>query len=357
MVQPMKQWLITGGAGFIGSHLTQHLLANGDAVVVLDDCSTGNLANLPDHPRLHVRLGSVCDELLVDEACDGCDGVIHLAAAVGVRRIIERQVRSIITNVRGTEVVLHAAAGHGNLPVFLASTSEVYGKGSRVPFAEDDDSVLGTSALHRWSYACSKLMDEFLALAYHRERGLPLVIGRFFNITGPRQSPAYGMVLPNFCRSALRGEPLVVHGDGQQSRCFLHVADCVAAIDALLQRITDPPVAGCVFNIGSDQEISMLDLAQQVISHTASSSPITLMPYEQAFPQGGFEDMRRRQPDTGRLRSACDWQPRFDLATIIADSCASCGVESGVERVERVESGGAESGSQTQQALGLEQGV
>ena len=318
----MKKWLITGGAGFIGSHLARTLLDRGDAVVVLDDCSTGDLANLPQHPQLHIWHGSVCDQLLVDEACDGCTGIIHLAAAVGVRRIIERQVRSIITNVRGTEVVLNAAAGHGNIPVFLASTSEVYGKGVKVPFAEDDDSVLGTSARHRWSYACSKLMDEFLALAYQRERGLPLVIGRFFNITGPRQSPAYGMVLPNFCRSALRSEPLMVHGDGLQSRCFLHVADCVSAMVELCDRIHEPEISGRVFNIGSEQEITMLELAQQVIAIAGGSSQVELISYDVAFPNGGFEDMRRRQPDTTRLRRTCAWQQQHDLTKIIQDCCA-----------------------------------
>ncbi|TVR44557.1 MAG: NAD-dependent epimerase/dehydratase family protein [Planctomycetota bacterium] len=316
----MKRWLITGGAGFIGSHLSEALLLRGDAVVVLDDCSTGRLENLPSHPRLDILHGSVCDELLVDEACDGCTGVIHLAAAVGVRRIIERQVRSIVTNVRGTEVVLHAAAGHGNLPVFLASTSEVYGKGAKVPFHEDDDSVLGTSARHRWSYACAKLLDEFLALAYGRERGLPVTIGRFFNVTGPRQSPAYGMVLPNFCRAALAGQDLQVHGDGQQSRCFLHVEDCVRAVLSLLDM---PQAVGQVFNIGSEEEISIQDLAQRVIDLTDSRSQISFQSYDAAFPQGGFEDMQRRQPDTTRLRQVCGWQPRLQLDDIIRDCCST----------------------------------
>ena len=317
----MKKWLITGGAGFIGSHLADALLARGDAVVVLDDCSTGDLGDLPEHPCLEICHGSVCDQLLVDEICYGCSGIIHLAAAVGVRRIIERQVRSIMTNVRGTEVVLNAAAGHGNIPVFLASTSEVYGKGAKVPFGEGDDSVLGTSSLHRWSYACSKLMDEFLGLAYHRERGLPLVVGRFFNITGPRQRAAYGMVLPSFCRAALNGETIQVHGDGQQSRCFLHVADCVRAIQLLIDRFDDPVINGQVFNIGNDTEITMRELAQMVVEKTQSDSAIELIPYAKAFPEGGFEDMRRRQPDTNKLRAACGWQPSLDLSEIINDCC------------------------------------
>lgn len=316
----MKRWLITGGAGFIGSHLTSALLRRGDSVVILDDCSTGSMTNVPDDPHVTMLHGSVCDELLVDEACGQVDAVVHLAAAVGVRRIIDRQVRSIVTNVRGTEAVLHAAAGHGNLPVFLASTSEVYGKGARVPYREEDDSVLGSTSLHRWSYACSKMMDEFLALAYHRERGLPITIGRFFNTTGPRQSPHYGMVLPSFCRAAMRGEPLQVHGSGEQSRCFLHVHDCIRAIEALLD---EPKALGQVFNIGGSEEVSILDLAQRVNAYCKQSAPIRHISYCEAFPSGGFEDMQRRVPDTTRLRHVTGWQPQCDVERMIADCCAS----------------------------------
>lgn len=314
----MTSWLITGGAGFIGSHLVDVLLARGDRCVVLDDCSTGSLRNLAQHAgnaNCQIMHGSVCDELLVDEACEKIDGIIHLAAAVGVRRILDRQVRSIVTNVRGTEVVLQAAAAHGNVPVFVASTSEVYGKGAQVPFREQDDSVLGATHLHRWSYACSKMMDEFLALAWYRERGLPVTIGRFFNTTGPRQSPAYGMVLPTFCKLALAQKNLVVHGDGEQSRCFLHVEDCVEAVVRLIDS-----GAGCgrVVNIGGTEEVTMRALAERVIAQADSSSQIELQSYEQAFPEGGFEDMRRRVPDTTRLRELTNWTPRHQLDAIIS---------------------------------------
>lgn len=316
------RYLVTGGAGFIGSHLVAALLDRGDEVVVLDDCSTGSLDNLagvwlkPGFTMLH---GSVCDQLLVDEATAMVDRVVHLAAAVGVRRILERQVRSIVTNLRGTEVVLAAATAHGRLPVFLASTSEVYGKGVRTPFAEEDDSVLGATNLHRWSYACSKAMDEFLALAYHRERGLPLVIGRFFNTTGPRQSPHYGMVLPTFCRLHRDGKPLPVHGDGEQSRCFLHVDDCVAAVLALLDC---PAAQGQVVNIGSEEEVRIADLARLVGEVAGRPTEVELVPYAEAFPQGGFEDMRRRVPDTTRLRQLTGWQPQRDLRAIVRDCLA-----------------------------------
>ncbi len=316
-------YLVTGGAGFIGSHLVEALLARGDAVTVLDDCSTGSLANLAavaDHRFLTVIHGSACDELVVDEACAGVDQVLHLAAAVGVQRILDRQVASIVTNLRGTEVLLRAATGRGRLPFFLASTSEVYGKLDKPPFREDDDSVFGASSLHRWSYACSKLMDEFLALAYHRERSLPVVIGRFFNITGPRQSPAYGMVLPRFCAAARRGAELQVHGDGRQTRCFLHVRDCVAAVLAL---IASRDALGQVVNIGGNGEIAMDALARRVVALAGSASPVRAVPYHEAFPKGGFEDMRRRVPDVGKLQRLTGWTQRIDLDGIIRDCLAN----------------------------------
>ena len=313
------RYLVTGGAGFIGSHLVEALLARGDAVTVIDDGSTGAFANLravAQHPALTVIHGSVCDELVVDEACGQAEAVIHLAAAVGVRRILDRQVASIVTNLRGTEVVMRAATSHGRLPLFLASTSEVYGKLERVPFREDDDSVLGASSLHRWSYACSKLMDEFQALAYHRERGLPVVIGRFFNVTGPRQSGAYGMVLPRFCQAARAGRDLEVHGDGAQSRCFLHVADAVAALLALL---ACPAAVGQVVNIGGREEIGMRALAERVIARAGGRARVRAVPYAEAFPHGGFEDMRRRVPDTAKLQRLTGWTQRWDLEAIIGD--------------------------------------
>ncbi len=320
-------YLITGGAGFIGSHLVEALIARGDTVTVIDDCSTGTFANLDavaDSPLLRMIHGSACDELLVDEACARVDAVIHLAAAVGVRRILDHQVSSIVTNLRGTEVAMRAAASHGRLPFFLASTSEVYGKLDRAPFREDADSVLGASALHRWSYACSKLMDEFLALAYHRERGLPVVISRFFNITGPRQSPAYGMVLPRFCAAARAGRDLEVHGDGGQSRCFLHVRDAVAAVLALL---SCPAAVGEVVNVGATGEITMRALAERVIARTGGRSAVRLVPYAEAFPRGGFEDMRRRVPDVGKLQRLTGWRPERDLDDMISDCLAGPGVD------------------------------
>jgi len=313
-------YLVTGGAGFIGSHLVERLLARGDRVTVLDDFSTGDAANLRGvhgHAALRVVHGSVCDEVLVDDLCYQVDGVVHLAAAVGVRRILEQQVGSIVTNLRGAEVVLRACLAHGRLPVWLASTSEVYGKLDRTPFREDDDSVLGGSHLHRWSYACSKLMDEFLALACHRERGLPVSIMRFFNVTGPRQSPAYGMVLPRFCRAALAGGKLEVHGDGAQSRCFLHVSDCVDAVVGLLGCSA---ADGRVVNIGSAEEVSIIALAERVIAAAGTAATIQRISYADAFPEGGFEDMRRRVPDVSRLKSLTNWTQRFDLDATIRQS-------------------------------------
>lgn len=315
------RFLVTGGAGFIGSHLVEALLARGDAVTVLDDVSTGswdNLAGVRGHGALTLVAGSVCDELVVDEAMAGVDAVIHLAAAVGVTRILERKVASIVTNVRGTEVVLRAAWAAGRLPVFIASSSEVYGKLEKVPFREDDDSVLGASRLHRWSYACAKAMDEYLALAYRAERGLPVVIGRFFNVTGPRQSASYGMVLPRFVQAARAGRAIEVYGDGRQTRCFLHVADAIAAILALMAA---PAAVGEVVNIGGEEEISMLDLAELVKRETGSPAAIRLVSYREAYPQGGFEDMRRRVPDVSKLQRLTGWQRRRDLRAIVR-ACA-----------------------------------
>ena len=314
--------LVTGGAGFIGSHLVEALLARGDRVAVIDDASTGDFANLAavaKHPALTVVHGSVCDDLALDELCAATapELVIHLAAAVGVRRILERQVGSIVTNVRGTESVLRAAAQHRVRRVLIASTSEVYGKQDKVPFREDDDAVIGSTSLHRWSYACAKMLDEFLALAWHRERGLGVTVTRFFNVTGPRQSPAYGMVLPRFCQAAVAGGTLEGHGDGEQTRTFLHVADAVSAITAL---------AGCeaaigrVVNVGGTEEVSMRALARAVQA-AAGQGSITLVPYASAYPTG-FEDMRRRVPDTTRLRQLTGWAPTRDLRQIIADALA-----------------------------------
>jgi UDP-glucose 4-epimerase len=311
--------LITGGAGFIGSHVVDALLLRGDQVTVLDDCSTGALKNIAQHhqhPRFTMRHGSVCDEVLVDDVCHNIDAIIHLAAAVGVQRILDKQVGSIVTNLRGTEVMLRAAHTHGRIPIILASTSEVYGKLDRAPFREDDGTQFGSSALHRWSYACSKLMDEFLGLAYFRERQLPVTIARFFNVTGPRQSSAYGMVLPRFCEHAVRGSTLPVHGSGEQTRCFLHVYDAVSALLALL---ACHKAIGQVVNIGSDEEISMRALAEKIIHLARSSSSVQLIPYSEAFPHGGFEDMMRRVPDVTRLQQLTGWQRRYSLDATIND--------------------------------------
>lgn len=300
--------LITGGAGFIGSHLAAALCARGERVVVLDDLSTGRRENLAGLP-VEFHLGTACDWALVARLASRCTQVVHLAAAVGVRRILAEPVGSIEVNLEATRAVL-AACAVARLPVLIASSSEVYGRSAAIPFREDADLVLGPSAVHRWSYACSKLMDEFLGLAWHREHGLPVRICRFFNVTGPRQSPAYGMVLPRFCAAARAGLPLEVHGDGRQSRCFLHVDDCVAGVLALLAR---PEAVGQVVNIGADEEISILDLAQRVVALAGSSSPVRLVPYAEAFPEGGFEDMPRRLPDTARLRGLTGWAPRRGL--------------------------------------------
>ncbi len=313
------RYLVTGGAGFIGSHLVEALLDRGDAVVVLDDCSTGSLDNLAavaNHPGLQMVHGSVCDALVVDECVAQVDAIIHLAAAVGVMRILERRVQGIMVNLRGAEVLLQAACMHGRLPLFLASSSEVYGKGIGERFAEDDDCVLGPTSRHRWSYACSKAMDEFLALAYHHERDLPVRIARFFNITGPRQSPFYGMVLPRFCAAALRGEAVQVYGDGQQSRCFLHVRDAVAAIMTMLDC---PDTIGQVVNVGSAQEVTIADLAQAVVERAGSEGGVAHVPYEEAYPGGGFEDLRRRAPDVSRLQRLTAWHQSIDLDGIIDD--------------------------------------
>ncbi len=303
--------LVTGGAGFIGSHLTEALLAAGHEVAVLDDLSTGRLENLAavdGEPGLTVTVGTIRDEPLVRKLVSSADVVFHLAAAVGVRLILERPVETIETNVVGTEVVLRAAAAAG-ARVLIASTSEVYGKSARVPLAEDDDRVLGPTTKSRWSYACAKAMDEFLALAYHRARRLPVVIARFFNTIGPRQTGRYGMVVPRFVRQALDGAPITVYGDGQQSRCFTDVEDAVRATVALALA---PAAVGEVFNVGTGHEITIGALAERVRALVGSASPIRAVPYEEAY-QPGFEDLRRRVPDVRKIRDAIGFEPRVAL--------------------------------------------
>ncbi len=303
--------LITGGAGFIGSHLAEALLASGSQVCIIDDLSTGSLDNLK---ALAGRKGfrfvreSVRHESTMALLVDRCEVVFHLAAAVGVQLIVDRPVHTLETNIHGSEVVLKLANKFGR-KTFLASTSEVYGKSTRVPFAEDDDSLLGSTRLTRWSYACSKMVDEFLALAYHEQFGLPVVVGRFFNTIGPRQSGAYGMVVPRFVRAALRNEPLCVYGTGQQSRCFTNVADVVGA----MVKLADCPQAvGQVVNIGSEESIAIEDLARRVIDLTGSKSTIRHLSYEEAYGRP-FDDMLARKPDLSRIRQLIGYRPRYDL--------------------------------------------
>lgn len=307
--------LITGGAGFIGSHLAEHLLDQGHSVFVIDDLSTGqfeNIVHLKENPRFHYTIDSIMEVQLMAELVDRADVIFHLAAAVGVRLIVESPVRTIETNIRGTEIVLELAAKKKKL-VIIFSTSEVYGKAVRVPFSEDADLVLGPTSKGRWSYACSKAIDEFLALAYWREKHLPVTIVRLFNTVGPRQTGRYGMVLPTFVRQAMNSQPLTVFGDGQQSRCFAHVSDVVGALGKVF---THPNAVGEVFNIGNDQETSILGLAELVREITGSSSSIDLVPYERAY-EAGFEDMPRRVPDLGKIRQLIGYSPRMDLRKII----------------------------------------
>ena len=307
--------LITGGAGFIGSHLAERLLELGHDVLVLDNLSTGsieNITHLKGHKKFSYVIDSVTSESLLAEMVDSSDVVFHLAAAVGVKLIVEQPVHTIETNVHGTEVVLKHANKKKKL-VFIASTSEVYGKSTDVPFRESADVVLGPSAKHRWAYACSKLIDEFLALAYWKEKKLPVVIVRLFNTVGPRQTGQYGMVLPTFVRQALSGHPITVFGDGLQSRSFTYVSDVV---DALIALSSERRAIGEVFNIGNTGEISIGELAQRVKTLAGSDSPIRLIPYDEAY-EAGFEDMPRRVPDISKLRALIGYEPRIALDEII----------------------------------------
>ena len=307
--------LITGGAGFVGSHLAETLLERGDEVFVLDNLSTGsidNIAHLKSEPRFHYTIDSITNEPLLAEMIDTCDTVFHLAAAVGVKLIVEAPVHTIETNVHGTEVVLKHANKKKKL-VLIASTSEVYGKSAEVPFREDADLVLGPSEKHRWAYACSKLIDEFLALAYWKERKLPVIIVRLFNTVGPRQTGQYGMVIPNFVRQALAGQPITVFGDGTQSRSFTYVGDVVRAMIAL---VNEPAAVGHVFNIGHGPEISINQLAEKVKALTSSRSDIVHIPYDRAY-ESGFEDMPRRAPDITKLQSLIGFRPTVELDEIL----------------------------------------
>ena len=307
--------LITGGAGFIGSHLSEALLDQGSQVLILDDLSTGsidNVAHLKGRPGFEYFIDSVNNEPLLAELIDRSDVVFHLAAAVGVKLIVEQPVHTIETNVHGTEVVLKHANKKKKL-VVIASTSEVYGKSNNMPFREDADLVLGPTPKHRWAYACSKAIDEFLALAYWKERKLPVIVVRFFNTVGPRQTGRYGMVIPNFVRQALAGEPITVFGDGTQSRAFTHVGDVV---DALLKLVAEPRAIGQVINVGTTQEITMAALAERIRELSRSQSVIKFVPYDEAY-ESGFEDMPRRVPDLERINALIGYDPKQTLDDIL----------------------------------------
>ncbi|HXX14471.1 MAG TPA: GDP-mannose 4,6-dehydratase [Candidatus Eremiobacteraceae bacterium] len=309
------RYLITGGAGFIGSHLAERLLANNDHVVLLDNLSTGSIENIRHikaSENLQYHLDGIENKHLLAELVDDADVVIHLAAAVGVKLIVESPVRTIETNVNGTQLVLDAASKKKKL-VLLASTSEVYGKNTQVPFREDADLVLGPTTKGRWSYAASKALDEFLALSYWKEKKQPVIIVRFFNTVGPRQTGRYGMVLPNFVQRALKNEPIEVYGDGKQSRCFCDVRDTV---EALLRLMPLPKAVGEVINIGNTEEVTIEDLARVVKQRTRSSSPVHFVPYDQAY-EPGFEDMMRRVPCIDKLHSLTGFRPQTALTEIV----------------------------------------
>lgn len=307
--------LITGGAGFIGSHLAEQLLEAGQHVMVLDDLSTGQLENvshLQDEDRFQFEVDTVLNQTAVERLVADADRVFHLAAAVGVQYILENPLKSIEINTRGSEYVLEAAHD-AKTPVFLASTSEIYGKNQDIPFKEDHDRVLGPNTITRWSYSCTKALDEFLGLAYWREKQLPVVIGRFFNTVGPRQTGRYGMVIPRFVRQALLEHPITVYGDGQQSRAFLDVSDCVEAVMALME---DEDSYGEIFNVGSEERVTIQELAERIVRKVGSSSEIKHIPYEEAYEEG-FEDMRHRVPDVSKLRRHTGFEQQYDLDDIL----------------------------------------
>ena len=307
--------LITGGAGFIGSHLSDAYLQRGDEVFIIDDLSTGSIENirhLKEHTRFHYTIENVHNQPVTAELVDQCDVIFHLAAAVGVKLIVESPVRTIETNVHGTEVVL-SLANKKKKKVLIASTSEVYGLSAEIPFREDGNLVMGATTKGRWSYACSKAIDEFLALAYWREKKLPTIVVRLFNTVGPRQTGQYGMVIPTFVKQALSGRPITVFGDGRQSRCFGYVGDVVGA---LMKLMDDEGAVGEVFNIGSNQEISIIDLARKVKELTNSESEIVLVPYDEAYEEG-FEDMPRRIPDISKVNAQVGFKPEMSLEGIL----------------------------------------
>lgn len=316
----MARALITGGAGFIGSHLADRLVAGGDEVVLLDDLSTGrleNVAHLAEDPRAELVVGSVLDERLVDEVVARCDVVYHLAAAVGVELIVERPLECLRTNIAGAEIVLDRAHHHGR-PTLVTSSSEIYGKNTSDRLSEGDDRVLGSPVKTRWAYSEAKAIEEVLAYTYHRAKGLTTVVVRLFNTVGPRQTGTYGMVVPRFVRQALRGEPITVFGDGSQSRCFCHVADVVDALPRLLEH---PGAPGQATNLGSTEEVTVEQLAHRIIALTGSTSEVRHVPYDEAYEEG-FEDMPRRVPDLTRARELVGFAPSYDLDAIIASVVA-----------------------------------
>src|SRR5215471_10826484 len=308
--------LITGGAGFIGSHLAERLLARGDEVHLLDDLSTGSIENIgliKNHPNLSYHSDTIRNYRLTAELIDTCDVVYHLAAAVGVKLIVESPVSTIETNIRGTDIVLSLAAKKRKR-VLIASTSEVYGKRNSVPFREDDDLVMGPTNMGRWSYACSKAVDEFLAIAYWKEKCVPTVIARLFNTVGPRQTGRYGMVIPNLVQQALTGRDMTVFGDGTQTRCFTHVHDVAGALISLAEH---PKAVGEVYNIGSQEEVTILELALRIKRITMSASPIVFVPYDRAY-EDGFEDMMKRVPDLSKIQALIGYSPTINLNGILS---------------------------------------
>jgi len=313
-----KRYLVTGGAGFIGSHLVEQLLKDGHHVTVIDDLSTGKFSNLgavAENEMFKLIVGSVSDRELLEPLVRDCETIFHLASPVGVRLIMERPVDTIHGIFTGTDTVFSLAARYRR-KVLLTSTSEVYGKSADVPFREDGDRLQGPTSLHRWAYASAKALDEFLALAHFKTTGLPVVVVRLFNTVGPRQSSHYGMVIPSFIDAALHGKPLPVHGDGEQTRCFLHVTD---AVDALLAVMDERACEGNVVNIGSDEEVTILQLAQRIITLTGVGAGVEIVPYDQVYPGGGFEDMRRRVPALEKIQRLTGWRPRRSLDEILSD--------------------------------------
>jgi UDP-glucose 4-epimerase len=307
--------LLTGGAGFIGSHLATELLGRGHEVLVMDDLSTGRLENLrhiQSNSGLHLKEGSILDIEVLEPLVQECDEVYHLAAAVGVRLVMEKPVETIMTNVRGAENILEVCRKHSK-KIFIASTSEIYGKNKNGPLSEDDDRILGSTKKHRWAYANTKTLDEFMAFAYHQAYGLPIVIARLFNTVGPRQTGRYGMVIPSFVRSALDNKPINVYGTGDQTRCFAHVSDVIQGLVGLMEH---PEAVGDVFNVGNSEETSIADVARRVKAMTGSSSEIRYIPYEEAYGEG-FEDMERRVPNLAKIKDLIGYEPQSKLDDIL----------------------------------------